>query len=692
MSFAEVAVSVPLYPNKRFFDYKIPESLLGKVTPGQLIVVPFGRRKTWGVVWRLKDKTDFEGDASKIKELDSFVFEKTVFSKAQLEFAEWMCERYFYPIGEVCEAMLPAAIRKASQKLLNATPKVKEKLSHTLRVLNEEQERVMAEVASSPLAEHLIWGVTGSGKTEVYLHLIQKMIQEDKTSIVLVPEIALTPQLFSRFENAFPGEVAVFHSAQTEKEQRTSWLDIFYGRKKIALGPRSALFAPVSSLGLIVMDEEHEGSYKQEERLRYHARVAAQKLAELSGAKLILGSATPSAETLFRALSQKTGLSKLSARAVKTATRPTVEVVDLKKKLAQKTFQPSPYKEDAGESFPLEPESLFFSEELVYELGQVLERKEQAILFLNRRGLGRARVCKKCGYQPSCLQCAVTLIPHKNKMLCHYCGFETFVPEKCEKCSGEMKEVGFGTQALEEMLQKFFPKIRSLRLDRDVVQDRKKLVETLKSFSDREADVLIGTQMVAKGHDFPQVSLVGVILADIGFSMPDFRNEEKAFQLLTQVAGRAGRAEIPGKVVIQSFRPEEKIFQLLKEGEDLGVYEQFLSEVIETRKYLNYPPFSSLAMIQFQGLDAAEVEAAAVMVNKALDKVKAENFWVLGAVPSPIVKVRNKYRYQILLKSESFEVLKKSLTWVQDKWVGAGLEKKFQNTRLIIDVDPVGMM
>lgn len=313
-------------------------------------------------------------------------------------------------------------------------------------------------------------------------------------------------------------------------------------------------------------------------------------------------------------------------------------------------------------------------------------------MFLNRRGLGRARICKKCGHQPSCLQCAVTMIPHKNKMLCHYCGFETPVPEVCEKCSGEMKEVGFGTQALEDMLQKFFPQIRSLRLDRDVVQDRKKLIETLKAFSDREADVLIGTQMVAKGHDFPQVSLVGVILADVGFSLPDFRNEEKSFQLLTQVSGRAGRAETAGRVVIQSFRPEENIFQLLKKGEDLNTYQTFMSEVIETRKFLKYPPFSTLAMIQFQGMEAHEVEAAAKLVGQALERVKAENFWVLGAVPSPIVKVRNKYRYQILLKAESFETLKKALTWVQDKWITAGLEKKFQNTRLIVDVDPVGMM
>lgn len=692
MSFAEVAVSVPLYPNKRFFDYKIPDELWTSLRPGQMVSIPFGKRKTWGIVWKLKAEADFSSDPKKIKNIEGLLFEKEIFSESQLLFAEWLCDRYFYPIGEVFETMLPAAIRKASQKLLKAEKLVEEKGAFNLRELNSDQERVLKEINESTFNEHLLWGVTGSGKTEVYLKLIHEQIKNSKGCIVLVPEIALTPQLFSRFEKAFPGEVAVFHSAQSEKEQRISWLDVFHERKKIALGPRSALFAPVKNLGLIVMDEEHESSYKQEERLRYHSRVAAQKLAELSGAKLVLGSATPSAESLYRAMAKKTGLSKLEKRAVLTASRPSIEVIDLRKRLSQSTFEPAPLVEEGAESFPLEPESLFFSKELVSEIEQVLERKEQAILFLNRRGLGRARICKKCGYQPSCVQCAVTLIPHKNKMLCHYCGFEAHIPESCEKCGGEMKEVGFGTQALEDMLQKFFPKIRSLRLDRDVVQDRKKLVETLKSFSDREADVLIGTQMVAKGHDFPQVSLVGVVLADIGFSLPDFRNEEKAFQLLTQVSGRAGRAETAGRVVIQSFRPEEKIFQLLKQGENLNTYQEFMSEVIETRKYLNYPPFATLAMLQFQGMEVGEVEAAAHLVGNALERIKSEKFWVLGCVPSPIVKVRNKYRYQILLKAESFEVLKKALTWVQDKWITAGLEKKFQNTRLIIDVDPVGMM
>lgn len=358
MSFAEVAVAVPLYPNKRFFDYEIPPELSEKIKTGHMVMVPFGKRKTWGIVYKLKKQHDASTDPKKIKKIDSIVLEKEVFSSVQLRFAEWLCDRYYYPIGEIFESMLPAAIRKASQKLLAAEPKEKEKLAVALKELNEAQKKALEEIKSSQQREHLLWGVTGSGKTEVYLHLIQEEIKQQRGCIVLVPEIALTPQLFSRFEKAFPNEVAVFHSAQTEKEQRISWLDIFNGRKKIALGPRSALFAPVQKLGLIVMDEEHESSYKQEERLRYHARVAAQKLAELSQAKLLLGSATPSAETLFSAMTGKSAVSKLEARAVKTASRPTIEVVDLKKKLAQSSFESVPEKSEE-ENFPLGPESLF---------------------------------------------------------------------------------------------------------------------------------------------------------------------------------------------------------------------------------------------------------------------------------------------------------------------------------------------
>ncbi len=255
MKFAEVAVSVPMFPNKRFFDYEIPDELQDTLRLGQLITVPFGNRKTWGIVWKLKDKV--EESKFKIKKIDSIRIEKEVFSQEQRVFAEWLCDRYFYPIGEVCETMLPAAIRKASQKLLlqKATKKNVSIDPQPLRILNQGQSQAIEDINSSALLEHLLWGVTGSGKTEVYLHLIEKKLQESKGSIVLVPEIALTPQLFSRFEKAFPGKIAVFHSAQSEKEQRTAWLEVFSGEKKIAIGPRSALFAPVQNLGLIIMDE-----------------------------------------------------------------------------------------------------------------------------------------------------------------------------------------------------------------------------------------------------------------------------------------------------------------------------------------------------------------------------------------------------------------------------------------------------
>ena len=685
---AEVAVPVPLYPRRRFFDYKIPEDLRNSLKPGHLVSVPFGNRKSWGIVWSLKESSS----EKKLKEISELRYPEVVMSESKREFAEWLSRRYFYPIGEVCESMIPSAIRKASHKLLaKEFPQSSKSLTPKLLNLNEEQKLAYENISLSSHRGHLLWGVTGSGKTEVYLHLIRDSLLADKGAIVLVPEIALTPQLSARFEKAFPGQVAVFHSAQSEKEQREEWLKVFQGQKKIALGPRSALFGPLSTLGLVIIDEEHEGSYKQEERLRYHGRVSAEKLCELMGAKFVLGSATPSAETLKRALSGELTLNKISHRAVEQAKRPEVVLVDLKKNIKEKTFS-NPDEFIEKEAFDLAPQSLFFSPELISAIDQTLKANEQAILFLNRRGMGRALICKSCGHQPNCIQCAVNLVPHRNKLLCHYCGFESMIPSSCEKCQGPLRELGYGTQALEEELKLFFPQAKTVRLDRDVVQDRKKLIETLQVFNEQNADILIGTQMVAKGHDFPQVSLVGIVLADIGFSLPDFRNEERIFQLLIQVAGRAGRSQIPGKVIVQTFKPQEGIFENISRGESLESFEEYLKNILMTREFLHYPPFSQLVLFQFQGIYEDGVSEAARSVAQALQKIKKENFQVLGSVPAPILRVRNKYRYHVLVKAPDEDSLNKAIEWIFQTWEENKLEKKFKGTRLIIDVDPVSLV
>jgi primosomal protein N' (replication factor Y) len=687
LEIAEVAVPVPLYPRRRFFDYKIPDELKKSLKPGHLVSIPFGKRKSWGVVWALKEASE-----EKLKEIHELLYPDVVMNESKREFAEWLSRRYFYPIGEVCESMIPSAVRKASQKLL--TKEFSANSFHSspkLLNLNEEQRLAYENISQSNKRGHLLWGVTGSGKTEVYLHLIRDCLISEKGAIVLVPEIALTPQLSARFEKAFPGQVAVFHSAQSDKEQREEWLKVFRGQKKIALGPRSALFAPHATLGLVIVDEEHEGSYKQEDHLRYHGRVSAEKLSELMQAKLILGSATPSAETLKRALSGELTLNKISQRAVEQARRPEVVLVDLKKNIKEKTFlNPDEFHEK--EAFDLAPQSLFFSQELIASIDQTLKSNEQAILFLNRRGMGRALVCRGCGHQPTCIQCAVNLVPHRNKLLCHYCGFECMIPSSCEKCQGPLRELGYGTQALEEELRLFFPEAKTVRLDRDVVQDRKKLIETLQIFNEQKANILIGTQMVAKGHDFPQVSLVGIILADIGFSLPDFRNEERIFQLLIQVAGRAGRSQIPGKVIVQTFRPQEGIFENISRGESLDSFEEYLRNILMTREFLHYPPFSQLALLQFQGLYEESVCNAANSVAQALQKIKKEKFQVLGSVPAPILKVRNKYRYHVLVKAPEEETLNKAIEWIFQTWEENKLEKKFKGTRLIVDVDPVNLV
>jgi primosomal protein N' (replication factor Y) len=693
MSYAEVAVPVPLYPYKRFFDYKIPQEFLENTQVGSLVKIPFGRRQSWGIVWKIKESST----EPKIKDIAGLLFPFPVFDEKQKEFVEYLSERYFYPIGEVCEALVPAPLRKCSPKLLEKYLK-KEVLGlpsiPSPRDLNEEQKKVLEEIRSTGSPVHLLWGVTGSGKTEIFLRLIREQIEKKKTSIILVPEIALTPQLFSRFEESFPGQVAVFHSAQTEKEQREAWLDICFDRKKIALGARSALFAPVKNLGLVIIDEEHESSYKQDDRLRYHARTAAEKLCQLRGAFLLLASATPSAESYYRAKTKKISLSTLSKRAVAFAKSPDLKIIDLKKNLTQKVRGSREARLEFPDLAPKEedvfsaPESVFLSQELKDEIQKTLDLGEQGILFLNRRGLGRARVCRSCGFQPECPLCAVSLVPHRNKMLCHYCAYEKPVEDICEKCGGDMKELGFGTEALEKELQFNFPKMKILRLDRDAVQDRTKLLETLDTFANKEADFLIGTQMVAKGHDFPNVTLVGIVQADIGLSLPDFRNEERFFQLLIQVSGRAGRAQKAGRVLLQSFRPEEPIYHKLLLGEDLKNYESFMDSLLQTRELLFYPPYSQLCLLQFQGFEEGAVHKAAIQVSEALLKIKEEGFKVLGPSPSPIFKIRNRFRYQILVKSKSQDLLLKALSWVHTVWEKEKLSKLYSDTRMIIDPEP----
>ncbi len=691
--FADIAVPAPFFPWNTLFTYRVPELLSDSLARGMLVKLNFGRRDTWGLVSQLHKNAPREG--IRIKDIDTLILNHPALSERRMEFLERLAQHYLHPIGLVIEAALPAPIRTGTPRTLAYSFPDSKKLPEVApsdKVLNPEQETALKNILQTRAGSHLLWGVTGSGKTEVYLRVIEELLSEGKTALVLVPEIALTPLLTQRFEERFPGEVAIFHSAQTPKKLREAWFDTWTGKKRIALGARSALFAPLENLGVVVVDEEHDSSYKQEEGFRYHARDAARSLAEVYGCLCVLGSATPSAETLEAAEAGHMRLHRLSDRAVSGALLPDLKLIDLKKSLAVESKIPHVEIRDAFVP-PKHPGDFFLCEELRQALTETLNKKEQAILFINRRGIGSQKICSACGYTPDCPNCAVKLTPHFERMCCHYCGYSAQQADRCPHCSREdsFLQVGIGTEGIEEVLNFHLPQARVLRLDRDTAQTKDDLSDILDRFARREADILVGTQMVAKGHDFPHVTLVGVLLADLGLSVPDFRASERALQLLMQVAGRAGRALHRGRVLVQSFQPEHPVFQALEKSQGLNAYSEFLREELSKRKLLGYPPFASMALIRFDGLDEKLVEQASSSAARALFRLSAPGLQVLGPTDSPLSKLRGRYRKQILVKCPDEAVFRKSIDWLLQGWTKGQLEKRYKS-RMIIDVDPVQML
>lgn len=692
--FAQVAVPIPLNPLGACLDYKILPEQRGLVVAGSLVEVPFRNKSTWGLVVSTSKEPSAGLDAKKIKAVLSAKFDSPIFDEIDLKFLRWLSEQYFYPIGEVAESMIPAPVRKGTERTLALKEPTKSlKLREpALPILsNADQLQALDDIARDP-RPHLLWGITGSGKTQVYIEAIRRNLSEGKGAMILVPEISLTPQLLTRFEDAFPGQIAVFHSAQKPSELRRAWLEVFHQIKPIALGARSALFAPLKNLGLIVLDEEHDSSYKQDERLKYHAREAAEELAKLRGAKLILGSATPSAESLHKTMTGAWSLSKLESRAVEFSKLPKVHLVDLKTQVPQKSLNI----EDAATAPRTDPHDVapfFLSPLLSTKIAERLEKREQVILFLNRRGVGSNLICRSCGNSVTCPTCHVALTPHRKMLLCHYCGYQTKEPKTCEACgAGEypFKKVGVGTQEVESLLKIEFPEARVLRLDRDSASTKAELETILDTFSKGEGDILVGTQMVAKGHDFPKVTLVGMILADMGLHVPDFRAAEKSLQLLLQVSGRAGRSSIEGEVVVQSFNPDHRVFRALSTYSGLNSYSEFLEVDLLEREALGYPPFGELVLMRFDGLDESQVRDASQAVAQALSRVDSSYLQVLGPVTSFYSRIRGRHRYHVLLKSRSREHLSKSIQWIWDIWLSKKLEQKYK-TRLSLDVSPISM-
>ncbi|WP_417629861.1 primosomal protein N' [Enterococcus faecalis] len=500
--------------------------------------------------------------------------------------------------------------------------------------LNAEQqvavETILQSVQEQQSQTYLLEGITGSGKTEIYLQVIAEVLNQGKTAIMLVPEISLTPQMVQRFKSRFGEHVAVMHSGLSQGEKYDEWRKIERGEAEVVVGARSAIFAPIENIGVIIIDEEHEASYKQEETPRYHARDLAIWRSEYHHCPVVLGSATPSLESRARAQKNVYQRLRLTQRANQAATLPTIDVVDMRQEV-----------ENGNVSS--------FSMSLQEKLQERLEKNEQSVLLLNRRGYSSFVMCRDCGYVLPCPNCDISLTLHMDSktMKCHYCGHEERIPYRCPNCGQDkIRYYGTGTQKVEEELQTLLPESRILRMDVDTTRRKGAHEKILRTFGEGQADILLGTQMIAKGLDFPNVTLVGVLNADTALNLPDFRSSERTFQLLTQVSGRAGRAEKPGEVIIQSFNPEHYAIQLAKAQD----YEDFYTKEMYIRHRGDYPPYYFTVQITASHPEENEATKQMFQIATKLKQGLSPQAILLGPTPNAIMRVNNRYFYQVIIK------------------------------------------
>ena len=538
--------------------------------------------------------------------------------------------------------------------------------------LSAEQRAVLAHIDAAVLSKKfsvsLIHGVTGSGKTAVYLAALQGVLEAGRSAILLVPEIGLTPAAAAHLQATFGEQAAILHSGLTAGERAGQWHRIRKGEARIVVGTRSAVFAPVQNLALIVVDEEQDPSYKQEETPRYHGRDVAILRAQQAGAAVVLGSATPALESFYNAQRGKYALLELRER-VEQRPLPEVEVVDMR------------------EEFRATGEDQLFSRKLVAEIRERLERGEQAMILLNRRGYSAVVLCRACGETVECQNCAIALTHHKgrNRLLCHYCGYQQAVPEACPKCASEYVQfLGTGSEKLEERIHGAFPQARVGRLDRDTVRGRGDFERVLNALDAGELDLLVGTQMIAKGHDIHGVTLVGVVGADFALGFPDFRAAERTFQLLTQVAGRAGRGTVPGRVVLQTYHPEHYAIQFAARHDYAGFYEKEL----RYRKWMHYPPFTAVANVLIRSEKLEEALGYAGAIKRWFEKRRAAGLRVLGPSAAPLSRLKRDYRYHFVLKAESRERLNATLRALQQKLA----EQKIPSRNVVVDVDALSLL
>ena len=609
----------------------------------------------------------FEGNNEKLSETEKF----NRYMQKKKEVTTATLDKNFSP-DIIKRALKEEAIKIEKKLIMNSKKmsgeKIKGKIADDDVVLNEEQQKVADRIKNSEKSFYLLKGVTGSGKTEIYINLIKEAIKNGYGSLFLVPEISLTAQMTERLEKQFSDSVAILHSKLTDAEKRKEWTYIRTGEKKIVIGARSAIFAPVQNLKYIIIDEEHENTYKQDNNPRYHTKNVAIKRALIEGdVKVIFGSATPSFESYYQAEKNDIELVELKER-FNNAKMPDYEIVDLNNT----------------------PDN--FSEELLKEMSGALGRKEQVILILNRKAFANLLKCKDCGHIPTCPNCSISLSYYKyeNKLKCSYCGYEKYFNGKCESCGSEkMMQIGTGTEKIEEEIKSYFPESRTVRVDSETVKTKKDYEDIYNDFKNHKYDIMLGTQIIAKGFHFPDVTLVGIINSDIILNFPDFRAGEKTFQLLTQSSGRAGRGNKDGKVVIQTFNGENEVIQ----NTVTGNYEGYYRKEMELRKILNYPPFGRLIIIVVSSEEEEELEKKArkfyniLMTGLNSGTNPNGNEFVSEPFKAPIYKINGRYRYQIFVKFN-----RKNITKVKNVIRKAMNEYKEKKTRISVDVDPVSML
>lgn len=617
--FIKVAFNLPL---KKVFTYLPPEK--GECAVGMRVKASFGRREVQGFVVEVAESLG--EDVSNLKAITKIMESEPLFDKSTWQTALWIADMYMCGWGEALYAMLPGGKR---EKDLEDEMEGSYGLPGSI-TLTDEQQNAVNSVLEGKESLFYIHGITGSGKTEVFLTLAEKMLEEGRGIIYLVPEIALTHQMVDAVKKRFADTVAVLHSALTPAQRLKQWRRIQSGEAKVVIGARSGIFAPVQNLGLIIIDEEHENSYKSGSSPRYHARQVAMYRAKKEKAKLVMGSATPSVEAYH--LMENGTIKRLSlTRRVSGGQLPQIQVVDMSK------------------------EHYAISDVLRKEITRVCAEGRQVILFLNRRGFFYNFSCIDCGYEAKCSHCSIPLTYHKDRglLICHYCGWSQRPERSCPQCGSlQVGYGGFGTEKIEDDIQRLFPHLRTLRLDSDTATDKGHTKTVLDSFAKGEADILLGTQMVAKGFNFPKVSLVGIILADTTLQMPDFRSAERTFSLLTQVSGRAGRYSAGGKVIIQTCRPASYAIACAAALDEKGFYKQELM----SRKMLGFPPFSRLFRFVFRSKNQEKASGAASDFAQMLSQMQPSGyrFQMLGPAECPLAVISDNYRYQIIINTDRF--------------------------------------